>query len=417
MIVVAAGSLFYLYEFFLRVAPGAMAQELMGAFNIDAGSLGLLAAWFFYGYAPMQIPAGLLGDRFGPRRVLLAAIAICAIATFLFATTESFIMASSSRLFIGVAASFAYIGPLMLASRWLHAKHFAMATGSIQLIGSFGAIIGGEPVARVVSAFGWRQSMIYAAMIGIGIAIIIGLVVKDNPKGEASPKCNTAKEKHPELKRLRTVCGNPQTWWTGLIGFCFWAPMSVFAELWGIPFLMRTYHVSAIDASSATMWIWIGVIFGGPINGWWTNHVHSRRKPIMITLLINLAAAFGMIYWHPHSWQLLEVLLFVFGFTCAAQCITFGLVSDNNPTNVAGTAVGFNNMAVIAGGSLLQPLVGLILRSFWDGSMNAGGIPIYSAHSYNLAFMMIPACTLIGLLTVMFKIKETHCLPQFETDD
>lgn len=415
-VVVGLASLFYLYEFFLRVAPGTITHELMRDFHVSAGALGVMTAGFFYGYAPMQIPAGLLGDRFGPRIILTLAIMLCAGATWLFATTQHLPFAGFARFLIGVSASFAYIGPLMLAARWFHAKRFAMITGTIQLMGSLGAIISGRPVAILAEQYGWRTTMLYAASLGIILSVIVWLVIRNHPPGDTSDLHAMHDPELHEPQRLRKVCSNPQTWWVGLLGFCFWAPMSIFPELWGPGFFMQVRGIDSAAATTITMWIWIGVVCGSPFTGWLTNHLHRRKLPILLFFSGSLLSGLGMIYATPHNLILLKLLCFAFGLSCAAQCITFGFVSDNNPVSVAGTAIGFNNMAVITGGFLLQPLVGLILNHLWQGT-RLNGAPVFSVANYHIAFALMPLCAVVGILICHFKVKETYCQPQFSSPD
>ena len=103
--IVFLGSLFYLYEFFIRVSPSVMTQDLMAHFGVAAGQLGLMSAAFFYAYMPMQVVAGLLGDRFGPRKLLTAAAALCGIMTCLFVLSSHLWLAGLARFFIGMTAS------------------------------------------------------------------------------------------------------------------------------------------------------------------------------------------------------------------------------------------------------------------------------------------------------------------------
>src|SRR3990167_6980725 len=109
-VVFTIATLFYFYDFFLSVFPSAMAHDLMRSFQIDAQGLGFLQAFFYYGYMPMQIPAGLLFDRYGARKVLVSATAICAISIFVFAFTTNYYIACLMRLLMGATAAFSYVG-------------------------------------------------------------------------------------------------------------------------------------------------------------------------------------------------------------------------------------------------------------------------------------------------------------------
>ncbi|MDQ2995177.1 MAG: MFS transporter, partial [Pseudomonadota bacterium] len=146
-LIVGLAGFYYIYEFYLRVMPSAITHELMRSFSIEASGLGLLSSLFFFGYAPMQIPAGLLFDRFGPRVLLTISVFLCGAGALVFGMTDSFTVACIARWVIGFASSFAFVGSLLLASRWIDAKYYAMIAGLVQFMGSFGAIAGEWPIA------------------------------------------------------------------------------------------------------------------------------------------------------------------------------------------------------------------------------------------------------------------------------
>src|SRR3989338_1859784 len=129
LLICSLGAFFFVYEFLVRVIPSAIAYELMRNLNVHAGGLGLIAAMFFYGYMPMQIPAGFLLDKIGPRLVLSFSALLCALASLTFGTTHSAAVAGIMRFLMGFTASTAFVGALVLAARWFQAKHYSFYTG------------------------------------------------------------------------------------------------------------------------------------------------------------------------------------------------------------------------------------------------------------------------------------------------
>lgn len=414
-LVCGVATFFYVYEFFLRVMPSAMTDELMRSFSIDARGLGIMSAFFYYGYTPMQIPAGLLLDRFGPRVLLTFSMIVCAIGALLFGMTDSVVIASLSRLFIGLVSAFAFVGALVLASRWFHAKYFALIVGLIQLMGCIGAIVGEAPVAIIVQSIGWRSTMYWSAAIGGVFAILFWLIIKDSPTSEIQKNNQPQSSNLNEIQRLARVFKNPQTWWVGLYAFSCWAPIAIFADLWGIPYLKIFYQTTSAKAAMAIAIVWIGIAIGGPIVGWWSNRILNRRLPLLICSILGLISSLMIVYGSDLTLPLMYVALFIFGIAASSQSVTFGAVQDNNPPSVAGTAVGFNNMAVILGGVLFQPLVGFILNARWDGAM-MNGLPSYSLGDYRSALILLPLCSILGIITSIFLVKETHCKPQYNLE-
>ena len=402
---------FYFYEFAQRVLPSAMQSDLMMAFHIGAQGLGILASLFYYGYTPMQIPSGVLYDRFGPRILLTAAVFVCAFASLLFSMTHSFFLACAARFLIGFASSFAYVGAVVLVGRWLPGKYFAFTVGLIQLMGSMGAIFGEAPFVTLVAKVGWRNSIVHMALVGFVLTLLFWLIIRDHPNNAAGRRLEE-KRPHNNSRLLKMVTKNPQTWWTGLYVFCCWAPIPIFAELWGVPFLKELLGINTEAAAGALALIWVGTAIGGPAFGWWSAQLSRRKPPLITASIISLIASMIILYMPHPSWNLLYVTLFFYGFAASAQAVSFGVVYDNIPPEAQGTAIGFNNMASIASGLLLLPLVGFILNLFWAGVMSHG-VPVYMISSYRVGLSAIPLCALVGLIVAIWGVKETHCKPQY----
>lgn len=398
-------SLFYVYDFIIRILPGTIANDLMLQYHTDAAGLGVLSSLFFLGYMLMQVPTGLLYDRFGPHRLLTITTLVAAIATYLFTATYHFEIAMSARFFMGVSAAFAYIGALVLASRWLPLKYYALMAGLIQLMGSLGAIIGQAPFARLVNNFGSYHVISGIAAVGVILAIAFALFIQDAP-----PQSNHhyQKNKIGEFTRLKNVLGNSQNWAAALYGFVIWAPIDTFASLWAIPFLRHLYPISNTHAASLASFLWLGVGLGGPFLGWLSNHLQLRRLPLLIASVIGILSSLMILYLPHVPINIMIILLFFFGVAGSAQAVTFGVVQDNNKIGYVGTAAGFNNMAIVLGGTLFQPLVGLLLRWHAGGKIN-DGIPIYSIFDFQYALFILPLSFIISFFTVWLLIRETHC--------
>lgn len=122
LFICALASLFYVYDFILRIIPGTIFTFLTKYYNLDSASLGFLSSAFFLGYILMQLPCGLLYDRFGPRKVLSVAALVASVATYFFLATPYFSVATIARFFMGIGSACAYIGALVLVSRWLPSR-------------------------------------------------------------------------------------------------------------------------------------------------------------------------------------------------------------------------------------------------------------------------------------------------------
>ncbi|WP_058529623.1 MFS transporter [Legionella londiniensis] len=396
---------FYLYEFVLQVAPSVMADPMMKTFQISAEGFGVISAFYFYAYAPMQLPAGLLFDRYGPRKLMTLALMLCAFGSFFFASTDSVITASVGRFLIGIGSAFSFIGVLVLISRWFPPQHFAILAGVAQLMSSVGAMFGEMPLAALIGLVGWRQASFILAVIGVLLALLLWSFIRDFPNRQT--QALPSRRLRDEWQRLLMVCSKQYTWITGLYAFSIWTPIAVFAALWGVPYLEEKYQVSVVVASGLCSMIWLGIGIGSPLLGWVSDRFESRRLALGISSFLGLSATLILLYVPGVSISSMYFVLFVLGLGAGGQTVSFAVVKDNNPPHLVGTASGFNNLSVLIGGAIFQPLVGVILHRSTEWHM-AGDIPVYSIASYQKALLVMPSCYCLSLILVLFFMKESH---------
>ncbi len=396
---------FYLYEFILQVAPSVMADPMMKTFQVTAEGFGVISAFYFYAYAPMQLPAGLLFDRYGPRKLMTSAMILCALGSFFFASTDSMLTASMGRFLIGIGSAFSFIGVLVLVSRWFPPQHFAILAGVAQLMSSVGAMFGEMPLAALVEHVGWRQASFILAGVGLFLSILLWLFIRDYP--HQPTQSLPTRRFRDELTRLREVCSRSYTWLTGAYAFCIWTPIAVFAALWGVPYLQEKYQVGVVVASGLCSMIWLGIGIGSPLLGWISDRLHSRRLALISSSIFGLAATLILLYASDVSIGWMYIVLFFLGLGAGGQTVSFAVVKDNNPAHLVGTASGFNNLSVLIGGAIFQPLVGVFLHRSSDWHL-VNDVPVYMISSYQKALLVMPVCYLVSLFIALVLIKESH---------
>lgn len=412
IIICVLASAFYMYEFTLQVSLGVMTNELMQDLSLNAASLGLVSAFYYYAYTPMQIPAGFLHDRFGPKRVITLAILTCALGAFCFSFSTNMINASAGRFLMGIGSAFSFSGALMLISRWFPPAYFAVLSGIVQLMSSVGAIGGELPLAVATHHFGWRHSMAYLALFGVGLAILVWFIVKDSPTEKS------LQNRLPQIKsetlpnKFKLVFGRATAWWIAGYSFLIWAPIATFAGLWGVPFLVSAYHLTTTEASMACAAIWIGVGLGSPLSGWISEYIQRRCIVLAVCGVFGAVSSLTILYTSV-SIPMLYLALFVLGLAGGGQSLAFCVVRDNSHPRSIGAAIGLNNMATVAGGAIVQPLVGYLLFLNWDGSYASNHLPLYGLADYHLGLFMLPLCYILATIISCLFVKETFCQQQF----
>lgn len=403
-IICSFAGLFLVYEFILQVSPSVMTQGLMSSFKIDALTLSWAMGIYYWGYAPMQIFSGLSFDHFGARKTLTVAIVACAIGTLLITTSHNIYFAALGRFFTGLGSSCAFVGVLFLGERWFHPRHFYLVAGITELLGCMGAIGGQIPVAHAVEFFGWRSTLFCLAWGGFILALFVWLIIRERAPKHEPHYC--LPEQLKVLEGLKYVLGNSQNWATGLYAFCVFAPITIFAALWGVPFLVAKYGISTPIAGSMCAMIWLGMGLGSPLAGWVSEKLFSRRKPLGWCALLGVVVALCMLYVPNIPLSVMTFLLFMFGVATSGQSLSFNVINDLMPSKVIGTAMGFNNLLVVITGALFQPIVGFILRTLWNGQM-AADAPVYTLANYQVALILLPVFYALGFLINQFWLKET----------
>ena len=381
---------FVIYEFVLRVLPSSMTGELITAFHTDGAGIGWFSAAFLIAYSIMQIPVGVILDKYSPRVVLTFAIACCAIGSIFLAYADHLALAFLSRFIIGFGAGFAMVGVYFLISHWFPKEYYAFMTGMVQFMASLGAILGQVPIAMLLNNYSWRSISIVIGCIGLVMAVFYAIAIRSYPKNHV----HCAKRNSTSMLRcVVDVVKMPRNWLVSSQALFTWGPMSALASLWGIPYLESAYNLNATEASSQISACWIGFAIGSPVLGLLAKYIKSSLMLIWVPL-IGMCASIIILYVPHLSHYVVFTLLFVFGFSVGIIPLSFLQAVFINPRHLVGTVTGLVNTILILGGSLMQPLVGWIL------SFESPGVAPseYTAVAYQYALIVLPISWLISAI-------------------
>lgn len=410
-VVCGLAAVFYCYEYLLRVSPSVMTEDIMNSFGLSATAFGNLIAFYYYAYTPAQLPVGVLMDRYGPRFILTFAVLACALGTILFGGTQVFWIAALGRFLIGFGSAFAFVGVLKLATAWLPPNRFAFVSGMATTLGMVGAMFGGVGLAGLVKNLGWQDTIVYSGLFGFVLTPIIWLVVRDTPyyREEKNHEYHRSIGFLLLMKQVAAIMMNRQMWLNGLIGCLLYLPTSVFAELWGIPYLSAVYHFPREQAAMLISAVFLGWAFGGPVMGLISDKIHSRRIPLLVGEVIALALIATLLFMPNLSSQVIFSLLLALGVVSSAEVVCFAVGRENCAEHLSGTAVAVTNCLIMLGGMFFQPIVGKLLDLSWDGTLESG-VRVYSIEAYQTALVVLPVGLLISIVLTCF-LKETHCRP------
>ncbi len=395
----ALSALFVVFNYIQQVVPDIMAADLTGAFKATEGTLGNIAAVYFYAYAILQIPVGLIVDRYGTRWPLIVAIVAAGLGTLAFSRADSSGSAEIARLVMGASAAFSFIGCLKLVQEWFPPARFSTLAGMTNTAGMLGAA-GGAPVAALVDIVGWRATVAWMGWAELALAGLVLLVVRDRPQAAG----DIAPAPAPRLRQMVDLATNPQVWINAIYATGISLVFVAFGGLWGACYIEKAYGVAAAEAADAGSVLFLGGIAGSLFFGWFSDHLGRRKLPMVMAGLGALAAMAGLLYLPGLPLAGFGFCLFLVGFFSSANIISYAVARDLYP-RLAGLSIGLLSTCYFAGSAASQPLVGMLLQQSLGGQ-KAGGLAALSAADYRYAFSPLVGFLALALIASLL-IKET----------
>jgi len=418
LLVWSFGALFYLFGFFHRVAPAVITAELMQDFHINASALGNLSAFYFYSYVAMQIPTGILADRWGPRRLLTMGAMTASIGAVMFGLASEFSLAGAGRFLIGGSVAVAFVALLKVAACWFAPNRFALVSGLALFFGIVGAVFAGTPLRVLVDSFGWRHVMLFSAAVTLIIGIGTWLFVRDYPHEKGfqdfpnMPSATDLKANSQISKGLLEVFAYRNTWLLFLVPGGVVGCVLTFSGLWGVPFLTSVYGLSPVFSASLTSLLLVAWAVGGPFFGWLSDRIRYRKRLYLAGCGISVAGWTVITLIENIPLALLVPFLLITGFASGSMIVSFAFAKESVPLRFSGTVSGIINMGVMTGPMILQPAVGLVLDSMWHGNFSEG-VRVYDAAAYRSGFSIMLAWIVASFILLTFT-RETNCRQMVE---
>jgi MFS family permease len=396
-IICAIGAMFYCYEFILRIIPGILEDELRAAFgHLSATAFGQISALYYFAYSPMQLPVGILMDRFGPRYLLSFACLCCTLGSLLFSSHVLF-FAGLGRLLVGFGSSFAFVGVLSAATNWLPLRYFSLVAGLMTTLGMLGLVYGEIQITHLAHRVGLHAVLRMSVLLGLILTIIIYAIVRDAP----------GKLKHHPMPyreffgQVWQVLKSKQIWLIAMIGTCLYTSLSVFGELWGKSFLEQAFHLSKIEAARTMSMLFLGWAVGAPLAGYISDTSRNRIIPLTIGALGSLVLISIILFDQHLSYWILNTLVFLYGLFSSSEIIVFIMAKEYSPTQqLSGTIFAVTNMIVSFGGVFFQPLVGHLLD--WSAGYTSQQLRVYSTENYQTGLMILPISMFIVVILAWY---------------
>ena len=365
-------ALTYFLVYFHRVSPAVLATDLQESFGVGLTAVAVLSSAYFYAYTVMQLPCGVLTDRWGPRRTVCAFTALSALGAFVTALAGSFEMVVAGRVMIGLGVAMVYVPTLKVLSSWFHRDEFSTLTGVLLMVGNVGGLAAAGPLAAMSDYAGWRQVFLALAVLTAVLTWLMWLLVRDRPQDVGLPGAeedldDEEGERLPLIDSLRRVFGSGIRFWPfAVIFFFMYGSLMVYQGLMGGPFFRDVLGWDKAEYGFSLTFVGLGMIAGCPVSGFISDRVLRSRRKVVVFGTAAFTLMWGVMWFA--SGRLTDhaayaALHFVFGFFAGWYVPIYGQVKDAFPRSMTGTAIASLNIFPFAGGALLQMVSGYMIAN------------------------------------------------------
>ncbi|WP_425362874.1 MFS transporter [Candidatus Tisiphia endosymbiont of Hybos culiciformis] len=392
-------SLFFAFQFILRLSTGILREEIIQKFAIDTIAFGSLAGYYYLGYAGMQLPIGIMLDKFSFRIVAFISISVTSLGVLVFAASSNFNQLIIGRLMIGAGSAVGFLSVNKITRTYFPAKYHSMILGFAFTFGLVGAVFGITPMKLLFTHFGYYYTFYSLAAVGFIIGLII-LVIKND---------DTSSNSHavPDSKSsiLKLLC-NPTILLIGFFDALMVGALEGFADLWAIPFFKQIYQMDDMESNLVTSFVYIGMCFGGPVLALMANLVKSPNFVITITGLVMTIIFVILLSFPSLNFFVTSSLMFSLGIFCCYQVLIFTIVGNLVTEKSVGLAVAIVNCINMSFGHFFHKIMSYLISYNWDGLLSESGTPIYSRYDFIMAISIIPICCLIGILGLWYLSRK-----------
>lgn len=372
---------------FLRSSTGVIAPDIMDDLGLAAQDMGYLSSAFFVIFALLQIPVGVLLDRYGVRRVLAAMMTVTVAGSMVFALGHSVTVLVAARLMMGFGCAGLMVGSLVVLSRWCRPEQFTRMMALLFAAANAGSLVATLPLAASAATFGWRATFLGLAVIAAGLTVLFAAVVRDAPPGEADRP------------------GAPRTLWASIVGvgeilrvprLIFIVPMiavgyaSVITVLglWGGPYLHDVHNLDAVARGNVLSAMAIAMIAGTLFYGPLDRRFNTRKGVALVgsTVTATLFLAIGLM--PSPSLATVAILLALLSFAGAYSLVAMAHGMSMFAREMTGRGSTTLNLALMGGAAAVQTATGWLVSMF--ASIES------PAMAYQAIFIFLGLATLVA---------------------
>ncbi len=402
------GTIFYLYQFVFRTLFSTLGPDITQKFQISVADLSTFFAAGMLAYPLMQIPAGILLDRYGPRKMLTLAMTCLSLGILLVSWTHSFPIAIFGRVLMGVGSAFGFIGTSKIVTSWFPLKMMGFLLGSTVFLGSMGGAFSKYLYQALPSHWDLNHSLLNMGFSGIVLAVVIGIFLRDKTRNSSSASLPIVNKTTSFIEDLRTIFTNKHIMFAALFSFFGYLPISIIGDSWGTIAFEKMFHVDRSVAENTLIYFYVAFAIGALF---YSSMANTLRK-IRYVLFVEFGAAVLFMYLlliHPEIGSTtffgipgFLLLSSAIGFNLGGVSLAFPIGCSHASEQISATIVGVMNTLCMVSGGIFSKLIGSLLHYYWDGKLNSEGLPVFSALAFQSALKPLLLTTLIAFMLLFF---------------
>jgi predicted MFS family arabinose efflux permease len=366
----------YAIAFLQRVSPQSVGLSFMQDFGTDAAGVAMLASSYFWGYTLMQIPAGLLVDRYGVKRVVLFSMAASSLGSAAFALAPNLMDVFAARLIVACGDALVFTALLKLVALSFTDERFGVMSGISQVSGYVGGVMATTPLAAAVTGFGWRSCFIFIACVGAANLALASLALKPDPASRSTKTLGSV------LAASRQSLSQIANWGCAMTFASHFAVVTTLSGVWGIPMVAHFFNMSPSAASTPLLAFMVGNAIGSIFLG----HVADRAAAALDTALIRICLLRMILmamllppFAHALGFLYVTVVFAVLGLVAGGTVpLVLKCTKRLYTSDLIGVGASVNTTAAGIFASASQPVIGLAMvgvsQLAWTGVGHSPGL-------------------------------------------
>ncbi len=385
-------SIFFAYQYILRVMPSVIMQDLMQQFDLDSVLFGQFSGVYYIGYAVMHLPLGILLDRFGSKKIMPICIIFAVVGMLPILFAKNWLIAVIGRLFVGIGSSGAILSAFKVIHHMFGPEKFTRMLSFTVTIGLIGAIYGGGPLNCLCAKYDYKLVTMMIASSGVILSLIAYVVTPDFKNVQSQSI----------LINIKEVFSNKRILWVCFCAGLMVGPLEGFADLWGKQFLEVTYGLNANVATNLISIIFIGACFGSPLLSFIAARINNDSITIFTSAII-MATGFLLLFSGIVNIVLLSIIFTIIGGFCTYQTYAIFKASTYVKEHAVGLTTAAANMIIMLFGYAFHTVIGFVINT-------SGGSD--SAIALKKGVLVVPIGLLFGAIGFLLVYLQEKNLEQ-----